>query len=131
MDQWCRRVVGLRRVPSVVVFARPGDLVKLEDPEFEKLFVVYSTDQIEARYILSPALMRRLVEFRRWTSGAVHLSFTQGCVFVAMRPQRDLMEPSIFRCVDFQTCLNIYQDTALALGIIEELNLNTRIWSKQ
>ena len=31
------------------------DLVYLENPDFEKQFVVYSSDQIEARYILSPS----------------------------------------------------------------------------
>ena len=36
-----------------------GELVKLEDPEFEKEFCVYGDDQVEARYILSPALMKR------------------------------------------------------------------------
>ena len=39
------------------------DVVKLEDPEFEKEFVVYAHDQVEARYVLSPSLMRRLLEF--------------------------------------------------------------------
>ena len=42
-----------------------GKLVKLEDPEFEKLFVVFSTDQVEARYILTPAIMHALVELRK------------------------------------------------------------------
>ncbi|HRQ65544.1 MAG TPA: DUF3137 domain-containing protein, partial [Xanthomonadaceae bacterium] len=44
-----------------------GQLVKLEDPEFERLFVVYASDQIEARYILSAALMPRSSAFRMKT----------------------------------------------------------------
>ncbi len=35
--------------------------VKLEDPVFEKIFNVYSTDQIEARYLLTTAFMERLI----------------------------------------------------------------------
>lgn len=35
--------------------------VSLEDPVFEKAFEVYSTDQIEARFILTPDFMERLV----------------------------------------------------------------------
>ncbi len=34
-----------------------GKLVKLENPEFEKEFVVYSSGQQEARYILTPVMM--------------------------------------------------------------------------
>jgi len=38
-------------------------LTKLEDPEFNKIFRVYSTDQIEARYLLTPTFMDRLYRF--------------------------------------------------------------------
>ena len=36
--------------------------VALEDPRFEKLFEVYGSDQIEARYLLTPSMMERLQE---------------------------------------------------------------------
>ncbi|MEM9761163.1 MAG: DUF3137 domain-containing protein [Pseudomonadota bacterium] len=39
--------------------------VRLEDPRFEKQFEVVSTDQVEARYLLTPALMERLVAAQR------------------------------------------------------------------
>ena len=38
-----------------------GSLVKLENPDFEKLFSVYSHDQIEARYILTPLFIIGIV----------------------------------------------------------------------
>ena len=38
-----------------------GDTVGLEDPVFEKIFEVYSTDQIEARRILTPTFMEKLL----------------------------------------------------------------------
>jgi len=34
--------------------------IKLEDPEFEKKYEVYGSDQVEARYLLTPAFMERL-----------------------------------------------------------------------
>ncbi|MEM6796310.1 MAG: DUF3137 domain-containing protein, partial [Acidobacteriota bacterium] len=36
--------------------------VRLEDARFEKEFEVVSSDQVEARYLLTPALMERLME---------------------------------------------------------------------
>lgn len=111
--------------------SRPGQLVKLEDADFEKLFVVYSTDQIEARYILSPALMRRLVDYRQQLGGDVHVSFQHGNVFVAVNPRRDLFEPTVFSPLTPASCYGIFKDVLFALDIIQELNLNTRIWSKQ
>ena len=34
--------------------------VKLEDPVFSKKYKVYSSDQVESRYLLTPAFMERL-----------------------------------------------------------------------
>ena len=39
--------------------------VHLEDPEFENLFAVYADDEVEARMVLTPAMMRRMTELRR------------------------------------------------------------------
>ena len=50
-----------------------GQLIKMEDPEFEKLFVVYGSDQIEARYILSTSLMRRITDFKEKTKKDIYL----------------------------------------------------------
>ncbi len=36
--------------------------VKLEDPIFEKKFEVYSSDQVEARYLLTTSFMERILE---------------------------------------------------------------------
>ena len=38
-------------------------ITRLEDPEFNKIFRVHSTDQIEARYLLTPTFMDRLYRF--------------------------------------------------------------------
>ncbi|HYE76504.1 MAG TPA: DUF3137 domain-containing protein, partial [bacterium] len=51
-----------------------GTLIKLEDGEFEQHFVVYGRGQVEARYVLTTALMERLVEFRRAVKRPLYLS---------------------------------------------------------
>jgi len=108
------------------------DLVKMEDPEFEKLFVVYGNDQVEARYILSPALMQRLVEYKKKTGKTLHFSFNKSQVYVAIPYNKDLFEPRIFRTlIDYDEVKCYFEDFQLVIGIVDELNLNTRIWSKQ
>ncbi|HCE46823.1 MAG TPA: Galanin [Lentisphaeria bacterium] len=108
---------------------RNGKLIKLEDPEFEKLFVVYGDDQITARYILTPGLMQRLVEFRSRLNNTIYLSFRNSKVYVAISVGKDLFEPSILCSNDRLDLIREYfENLALAGRIIEELNLNTRIW---
>ena len=109
-----------------------GELVKLEDPEFERMFVVYGDDQVESRYILSTSLMQRIVEFRKKTGRPIYLSFVGTQVFVAVSYRKALFEPRVFTSIlHFKSAETYFDDLVLAVGIVEDLNLNTRIWSKQ
>ncbi len=108
------------------------ELIQLEDPEFEREFVVYGEDQIAARYILSPSLMRRILDFKRKTGNTVHLSFVHSKVFVAVSTNRNMFEPRVFNTVLDASLMEEYVgDLLLATGIVEDLNLNTRIWTKE
>ncbi|MBP9854014.1 MAG: DUF3137 domain-containing protein [Candidatus Omnitrophica bacterium] len=110
--------------------SRP-ELVKLEDPEFERLFVVYADDQIEARYILSPSLMKRIIDFKKKSGKNVRLSFLNSNVYVAISYYKNLFEPRIFQTLlDFNPIKEYFEDLQLATGIVEDLNLNLRIWTK-
>jgi hypothetical protein len=109
-----------------------GNLIKLEDPEFESHFVVYGSDQVEARYILSTSLMARITDFKKKTGKKIHLSFVGSMLFVAVSYTRSLFEPRLFKTLlDFEPVRQYFEDLQLAVGIVDDLNLNTRIWSKE
>ncbi len=109
-----------------------GQLIRLEDVEFEKEFVVYGTDQIEARYILSPALMERILLFGRKAGKKIYISFLGSKVFVAIPVQENMFEPKMFSSVlEFNVIAEYYAQLQLGVGIVDELNLNTRIWTKE
>jgi hypothetical protein len=106
-------------------------LVKLEDPEFEKMFAVSSTDQIEARYILSPSMMRRLLDLRTRHGCDVHVAFIANHIYLALSQNSDLFEPPSMRTpLTVDAVRRIIADLQSVLCIVEELDLNTRIWSK-
>lgn len=105
-------------------------LVKMDHPEFEKEFVVYSNDQIEARYILTPNLMEKLVAFRKKVNQPIYLSFVNNHIFIAIYGQ-DHFEPTIFKSLlDFDVAKNYIETIKFSLGLVEELNLNRKIWSR-
>ena len=109
-----------------------GKLIRMEDPEFEKHFVVYGSDQIGARYILSTSLMQRIVDFKNRTQNNIHLSFVGSMVFVGISYRKNLFEPRIFTTLlDFEPIQEYFEDLQTAIGIVEDLNLNRRIWTKQ
>jgi hypothetical protein len=112
--------------------ARREKLVKLEDPEFNKHFVVYGEDQVEARYVLSTSLMRRITEFQNRNQSQLFLSFVNSFLYVAIAYSRNLFEPSYFKkLTNFDMVKEYFLDIHLAVSIVEELNLNNRIWTKE
>lgn len=113
-------------------FSGKGELVKLENPEFEKLFVVHSTDQIEARYILTPVMMEALVKIHNLYKRPMHISFVGSRVYCAISFNENLFEPNIFKSgANFDDISLIYHLFMLNATIIQEMNLNIRIWTKE
>lgn len=104
--------------------------VTLENPEFESRFDVFSSNPIEARYILTPLLMERIVSIRDQTNRPICLSFVDNRAFVAVHYGRALFEPSIAQTTSFDALAEMGQHFGLAEVVVEELDLNTRIWTK-
>jgi hypothetical protein len=45
---------------------------------------------------------------------------------------KNMFEPKYFSSLsDFSPILDYYNDLAFAAGIVDDLNLNTRIWTKE
>jgi len=108
-----------------------NDLVKMDDPEFEKYFVVYGSDQIEARYILTHSMMKRILAFKKRSSVPLYISFTHQHIYLALEYNKDLFEPTIFSSLLEYKLIKEYITTLqLATGIIHELKLNEKLWSK-
>lgn len=109
-----------------------GELVKLENPEFEKICAVFSTDQIEARYILSTSLMDRIVKFRQRIKREVFFCFANSQIYIAIPFRIKLFEPKIIKkTIEFSLLQTYYEVLLNTIAIVDELNLNTRIWTKQ
>lgn len=122
---------GFGRWLQSLNFARP-DRVQLEDPDFEQTFAVYSTDQVEARYILTPSLMERIMNLRQMTGQNVALSFVNNHMYLGLSSNKKLLEPSLFKKMnDPEKVREYYEDIRLVVSIVEELNLNLRIWTRE
>lgn len=82
-----------------------------------------------SRYILSTNLMSRLVEFNKKAGRKVYLSFVDGFVYIAIPYRHNLFEPRLFKSMmSFIPLKEYFQDLQLMIGIVEDLNLNRRLW---
>jgi hypothetical protein len=73
--------------------------VRLEDPRFEARYEVYSTDQIEARALLTPAFMERFTALAALSGFALPGAWAEGNRLVTALPKRspvDLFEPPVY-----------------------------------
>ncbi|WP_316816867.1 DUF3137 domain-containing protein [Pedobacter nyackensis] len=117
---------------AMPIFSPSGkELIQLESPEFDNEFVTYSTDQIEARYILTPAMMERLFELNSRCSYTVSVSFIDSHVFIAFPLDKNYFEPPVHKSLLTPGFLK--DDTEIIrfmYEIIKDLDLNTRIWTK-
>ena len=112
-------------------FAWNLEKVKLESPEFENKFVVYSSDQVEARYILTPSFMERLSKLQDLMGDGTSYSFVDTNVYVAVPIRDALFEPRIFSANNYDVLGDYYNTVHIIFDIIDELNLNLRIWTKE
>lgn len=112
-DHLENRIGYLAQIVQGIKQRHGAKFVHLEDPEFEKLFVVYADDEVEARMVLTPAMMRKLSELRKSFSRDLMLSFKGDMFYYAsdtpdgfLRPGRkslkneDLLE-QLYREIDF------------------------------
>ncbi len=105
---------------------RPGmQRATLEDPAFEKAFEVYTTDQVEARFILTPDLMQRLVDLEQVFRGRkLRCAFSGEEMLVAVEGE-DLFEPGdLFSPMDDPGRVRrILDDFAVVFKLIESVTV--------
>ncbi|SFD20996.1 DUF3137 domain-containing protein [Flavobacterium phragmitis] len=109
-----------------------SDLIQLENPEFDSKFVTYSRNQIEARYILTPAMMERILDLNQKSDETISISFIHSKMYIAFPLSHNYFEPPIHSSLldpnllsDDLSIVRFMQD------IVQELDLNTRIWGKE
>ncbi len=106
-----------------------ADKVNLEDVEFEKLYDVYSTGQIEARYLLTPAFMNRMVKLeKRGIVPNITMSFEMGNVNIAVSSSKDWFEIPILKpATKLENYRAIVLELITLLKVIDSLKLDQNI----
>lgn len=109
-----------------------GEMIYLEDPNFEKRYVVYATDPVEARYILTPSMQEYFMELsNRYGKDCVYASFINGKLYLALSGNFNLFTLNTSRSFKDELTTKYYVENLVRiLSAVEILDLNTRIWNK-
>ena len=108
-----------------------GNLQTLENPEFEKNFVVRGADSVETRYILTPSMQERLIALRGRLGRELRVAFRESQVWIAIPSKSDWFEGDLkMPAGDYSQMQVLLGQFRCCFQIVEELDLNTRIWTK-
>ncbi|WP_042221251.1 DUF3137 domain-containing protein [Oceanobacillus manasiensis] len=133
--------------------------VELEDIQFMDEFLVRTTDQITARYILTPNFMNRLLSFttkdrtsnspapttakeafqmglniknspQATFSKTPYFAFKNGKMYFMLPTERKHFDFNLYLPLNKEVMKGYFHDINIALELVDELNLNLRIWNK-
>jgi Protein of unknown function (DUF3137) len=97
--------------------------VGLEDPKFEKAFEVWGNDQVEARYLLHPAFMQRLLDLETRLKGErLRCAFEGGDLLVAVEGGNRFEPGDLFKPLDQpERARRIIDDVASVVRVMNEV----------
>lgn len=101
-------------------------VVRLEDPVFEQRFEVRSTDQVEARYLLTTSFMERLMALETALGSRIQACFHQNHLLLLIPSDRLWFEPGpVYQPATFvEDIALIFQQMRLLFQIIDVLKLD-------
>ncbi len=104
--------------------------IDLESEAFNEAFEILTTNEIEARYLLSSNMMERILAFRERHKQKIEISFVDSLICISMNTNKNYFELKMNGKDLEKELQHIYEDLLFFFGTIEAFDLNTRIWSK-
>lgn len=98
------------------------NLVKMENVDFEYEFSVYASDDILARYILTPARMRKIVELKNKYGRDIMLSYAFNQFYAAVNLPEGLLGLDNKKIIDGNSVHSFYNNVCMSQTIMSELS---------
>ncbi len=100
--------------------------VNLVDPEFKKMYDVFTNDQVEARYLIDPIMIERLkVLVDRHSSDGISVAYYQDKVLILLPSNKNFFEPANLytNSFDQQSILRMKKELDGVFSLIDYLEL--------
>jgi hypothetical protein len=105
-------------------------LTRMDNQEFENAFKVYVGDETEGRYVLTQDLMERILQANTRLGGDLSMGFHNSYMVLAVPRYTFLEVNTKVPAKDNASLQELQYELDLFLSLIDQLNLNTRIWTK-
>ena len=102
----------------------------MDNAKFNRSFAVYTKDAVAAAYVLTPALMEKILSLKQLVKSDISLSFKQNKIYIAISRGADSFEPSLDQPIhNARIAKDIKADLDAMLQIVKILKLNEKIWT--
>ncbi len=118
--------------PDSLLHSKPAKHLErtiLEDVNFEKKFDVYTNDEIEARYLITPSFMERLTNLKTaFFANKVYCAFYMGHLFIGLYTTKDLFSLcSLDKPVDdFRQYNTLFEELLSIVQLIDHFKLDEK-----
>ena len=110
---------------------RGKQIVRMADADFESRYTVYTSDDQQAHYVLTPRMMQLILQARGRLGADLRLAFYDNSLVVAIPSDNDRFEVGLnSRVTPYSVIAELLEVVALAERLIETLDLETRVWSR-
>ena len=114
---------------SISSLKSEGELAVMDNPKFNELFKTYTTDQIAARYALSPKLMENFNSLRTKFNAPLSAAFLKNEIYIAIDLRKDSFEPDMQKPITSNESIQSYiAGVSDFVEIVHDLELNKNIW---
>lgn len=102
--------------------------IQTDTGEFDNRFTTYSEDPVTARYILTPALMSRMLDFDAKYANLISFLFYKDKLYIAFKGKKNFLEPALHKKITGETIRRQMDIFKLIGAVVDELNIDTHIW---
>ena len=107
-----------------------GREIPIDNAYFNQNFTIYANDAMTVMYVLTPALMEKILSLKQLVKSNISLSFKQNKIYIAIARGADSFEPSLDQPIlNARIAKNIKADLDAMLQIVKILKLNEKIWT--
>ena len=107
-----------------------GREIPIDNADFNQNFTIYANDAMTVMYVLTPALMEKILSLKQLVKSDISLSFKQNKIYIAIARGADSFEPSLDQPIlNARIANDIKADLDAMLQIVKILKLNEKIWT--
>ncbi len=107
-----------------------GRKIPIDNADFNQNFTIYANDAMTVMYVLTPALMEKILSLKQLVKSNISLSFKQNKIYIAIARGADSFEPSLDQPIlNARIAKDIKADLDAMLQIVKILRLNEKIWT--